>query len=230
MAKYIQRKDGKMAGSIGDGKTNVPASAPQLPPRPPISPVAAFADLLASDELYESVKELFGEEQADATRAMYPQINAIVGRTVSTVHWSQRAVTFETDGGLITFQVEGDCCSDSYFHDLIGLQKLLSNGPVTAIESINLGPGDPGHTHPAPHDDPEAQAIIDALSQPVEDDYDVIQVYGYRITTEHPQWGPQSTVLAFRNASNGYYGGWMTAVKGEIRADMRPLTSDVIGD
>ena len=31
MTKYIQGKDGKMAGSIGDGKTNIPTAPPPLP-------------------------------------------------------------------------------------------------------------------------------------------------------------------------------------------------------
>lgn len=31
MTKYIKSKDGKFAGSIGDGKTNVPTAAPKLP-------------------------------------------------------------------------------------------------------------------------------------------------------------------------------------------------------
>lgn len=32
MTKYIKGKDGKFKGSIGDGKTNVPTSAPRMPP------------------------------------------------------------------------------------------------------------------------------------------------------------------------------------------------------
>ena len=40
-------------------------------------------------------------------------------------------------------------------------------------------------------------------------DWEEVQVYGYRITAEHPLFGPVSAVMSFRNTSNGYYGGWM---------------------
>lgn len=60
-----------------------------------------------------------------------------------------------------------------------------------------------------------------------EDEY--IQVYGYRLVTEHPLFGEQTSVFAFRNASNGYYGGWM--FDAEVPADEIPeILDDVLGD
>lgn len=158
-------------------------------------------------------------------------INDIVGATVNTIHWGEATITFDTDRGLISFEVLGDCCSTSYFHDIYGVTHLLNNGPVTNIEQINLQPGDPGHPSPAPYNDPDAQAVYNAI-KPEEDQYgNVIAVYGYRLTTNHPQFGPVSTVIAFRNSSNGYYGGWMQAAQTpEILPFMRVITEDQHGD
>jgi hypothetical protein len=156
---------------------------------------------------------------------------ALVGRQVERIYWGSGAVTFETDQGLVTFEVFGDCCSRSYFHDFIGVEKLLVNGPVVAAEQVRLLPGDPGHPDPAPLQDREAQAVLEALSPPQDSYEDCVRVYGFRFTTEHPVWGEQSSVIAFRNSSNGYYGGWMeVAEKPDILPFMTPITADVLGD
>jgi hypothetical protein len=127
--------------------------------------------------------------------------------------------------------VFGDCCSNSYFHDFFGVKKLLENGPVVSAESVKLQPGDPGHYKPAPLKDPEAQAVMDALVNRDDDDEYCLKVYGFRFVTEHPTWGEQSSVIAFRNSSNGYYGGWMSVAETPmILPFMNPITDDIIGD
>jgi hypothetical protein len=160
-------------------------------------------------------------------------MDAIVGAQITRILWSSSVVTFETDKGAYTYRVFGDCCSNSYFHDIIGVGHLLQNGPVTAFEPVQLQPGDPGHPKKLAYPgDPEASDVITALAPEPDDHDDVVRVYGYRLTTEHPLFGPVSTVLAFRNSSNGYYGGWMErvspdSVTGEGQAS---ITTDILGD
>lgn len=141
------------------------------------------------------------------------QFNDIIGANVNGILMSEDRLTFQTDKGLIEYEVEGDCCSHSYFFDFYGVKHLLDNGPVTAFESVDLSPGDPGYVDPD-----------------VEIDYEYIRCYGYRLTTEHPTFGPVSSVVSFRNSSNGYYGGSMErTVSGVIQPDQVVLTKDKIG-
>lgn len=123
---------------------------------------------------------------------------------------------FETDRGATAYTVEGDCCSRSYFHDFIGVKKLLENGPVIEASEVK------DDSLPTELAGPEEQD-----GDRYEDEY--IQVYGYRLVTEHPLFGEQTSVFAFRNASNGYYGGWM--FDAEVPADEIPeILDDVLGD
>lgn len=139
--------------------------------------------------------------------------DVIVGKTITGIWWSEETLTFETNEGLVTYWVDGDCCSHSYFFDFYGVEHLLSNGPVTAFEHHDLTEGDPGFKV-------EASKYAD----------DLTQVYGYRFTTEHPKFGQVTSVLSFRNESNGYYGGSMElASEGSIKPDQVALTSDKVG-
>lgn len=125
-------------------------------------------------------------------------IQELVGKTISAVMISESLLVFQTDAGLVGFEVEGDCCSLSYFHDFYGVKNLLENGPVTAAEAVELAPGDVGYR----------EETWDTEANPREYQ-DVVLVYGFRLTTEHATFGPVSSVVSFRNDSNGYYGGWM---------------------
>lgn len=138
---------------------------------------------------------------------------ALVGATVRAIHISEDYLTFDTDRGLVTYTVEGDCCSHSYFFDFYGVEHLLKNGAVTAFESVGLSPGDVGYHAPT-------------WTVP-EDAYDEVVVYGFRLTTEHPGFGSVTSVFSFRNSSNGYYGGWMYLTEGAIHAGQRQLTADI---
>jgi hypothetical protein len=156
----------------------------------------------------------------------------LIGSTVTDIWWSENRLTFTTDRGPITFEVEGDCCSHSYFHDFFGVSHILNNGPITEFTPVDLQPGDPGHPKPALYPgDQDASNVFEALNEPEDDYADHIQVYGYRITTEHPQFGPVSSAFAFRNASNGYYGGYMLlADDPSIHEDQKQITNDIVGD
>lgn len=144
----------------------------------------------------------------------------LIGANITAIHMNEDYLVFETDKGLMGYRVEGDCCSRSYFHDFYGIRNLLDNGPVTAFEQVSLSPGDPGY-QPATW---EKGTGWDA------GEYEDVKVYGFRFTTEHPQFGPVSSVLSFRNASNGYYGGDMQDMDvDKVPSGMNRVESDVTG-
>ena len=146
----------------------------------------------------------------------------LIGATVTGICMSEDELIFQTDRGLIGYQVQGDCCSHSYFFDFYGVENLLKNGPVTAFEEVELGPGDPGFHDCDKHDRMEWSEDNDW--------HESRQVYGYRITTEHPTFGPVTSVFSFRNDSNGYYGGWMEPFEAtKIGPEHELLTQDKVG-
>lgn len=147
-------------------------------------------------------------------------MEAIVGKKITAIYMDEDNLAFETDQGLVKYQVEGDCCSRSYFYDFYGVKNLLENGPVTAFEMVNLSPGDPEYR-------PETWQNGVGWS---EGEYEDVKVYGYRFTTVHPQFGEVSSVVSFRNASNGYYGGDMQVLSNPTLSDgMKRIESDVVG-
>lgn len=141
----------------------------------------------------------------------------LIGKTVREIWMNKERLTFVTTDGLVSYVVEGDCCSDSFFFDFYGVDNVIGR-EVVAFERVDLSPGDPGYR---------------AETFEVEGDEDgwrETEVYGYRITTEHEKFGHVSAVLSFRNESNGYYGGWMeyTDSASDHKAEDR-VFADVIG-
>jgi len=111
----------------------------------------------------------------------------LVGKKVKRIFMNEDYLKFETDSGNVVFGVEGDCCSHSYFHDFIGVSKLLENGKIISVKEIRLS--------------------LSEEEQKEVDEYEDINVYGFEIVTEHSTFGEQTSVFSFRNSSNGYYGG-----------------------
>lgn len=139
---------------------------------------------------------------------MHTVLDELVGRSVREIRMNEEYLVLDTDQGVMAYRAEGDCCSYSYFHDFIGVTKLLANGAVTKVEEIDRSAI------------PEIDRIVDKYENGYGGD-DCVQVYGYRMTTMDPIWGEVSSVVSFRNCSNGYYGGWMDRIEGGI-----PQTSD----
>lgn len=115
---------------------------------------------------------------------------SLVGKKVLKIFVDSDYLIFQTDQGQVAYMVEGDCCSTSYFYDFVGVEKLLKNGPVLSWKSIPLE--------------------LPANEKPKEDEY--IQCYGFELVTEDPAYGEVTSVVSFRNSSNGYYGGWMEEI------------------
>lgn len=109
----------------------------------------------------------------------------LIGESIVGVAINTRgdAMEFKLESGnYITFHVEGEWWTSSYFHDFIGISAIF-NSPIQAINSIEL---------------------TDEAHKDLETEYEAIKFYGYRFQTE-----TASAVLSFRNESNGYYGGYL---------------------
>src|SRR5689334_11489147 len=109
----------------------------------------------------------------------------IVGLQVSD---GERCLSFVATDGRVTYHAVGDCCSESWFADIIGVQALIG-GTVISVDEVDLPQPDPS--------DGRSRQESDSL-------------YGYKITTDKG-----FVDIAFRCSSNGYYGGWLEPCEGE---------------
>lgn len=139
-------------------------------------------------------------------------IERLVGRTIKKIYMNEDNLKFETNLGNIVFQVYGDCCSRSYFHDFIGVEKLLKGTPVVSVSRVGL-------------ETANSKVPVNR------NDSEEVKCYGYEIVTEDPQFGEVTSVFSFRNSSNGYYGGSLenagddTEVQPEITKDVLEAVS-----
>lgn len=141
---------------------------------------------------------------------MYPNTDRLLGRHVNAIFIDENDLVFETDAGQMAYCVYGDCCSHSYFYDFHGVKKLLESSVVLEFAHV-----DDGYVEPTNDDD----------------SWECIQAYGFKIVSEHPQFGEVTSVFSFRNSSNGYYGGWMEDNTSPVNtAGMRQLTDDFLGE
>lgn len=122
---------------------------------------------------------------------MYSELQELIGKKVERVFMSSDNLKFITDKGNLLYSVEGDCCSHSYFFDFYGVKNLLKNGVITDVKEVALHPN---------------------LDKDNEKAYEsgLLKIYGFQITTESPEFGEVTSVVSFRNDSNGYYGGSMS--------------------
>ena len=97
----------------------------------------------------------------------------------------EEQLAFVTDTATITYGVDADCCSETWFADVLGVNALLG-AHVTAVADLEL---------PAGYD-----AQNDGRTRQEEDD-----VYGHTIVTDRGR-----CTIIYRNSSNGYYGGRLT--------------------
>lgn len=106
----------------------------------------------------------------------------LIGEKVLAVyvaHEDQTELVFQTDKGYLGYVLDADCCSVSWFADIIGVQALIGQ-VVTHAEDIEL----------------EGVMQDDRCRQ------DMDRFYGIKLTT-----GKGYVDIVFRNSSNGYYGG-----------------------
>jgi hypothetical protein len=125
-------------------------------------------------------------------------MDELIGKTIRSVHVSngQTLLRFECDEGPVVFHVEGDCCSDSWFADVVGYHALAGH-TVQGVREVTLKEGEPMTEGPTS----EALTAGGRTRQKRDD------IYGYVVTTDAGR-----CTIAFRNSSNGHYGGAIEAV------------------
>lgn len=105
----------------------------------------------------------------------------------------QEYLQFKTKQGDVIYQTEADCCSETWFADIINVEGFFSTyygkgtdgRMVQSVEEIEM---------------PE---VADDRTRQQSD-----QAYGYRIKTN-----AATITIVFRNSSNGYYGGGIRLIK-----------------
>jgi len=109
---------------------------------------------------------------------MYELLNRIITKVL--VSDDQHRIQFVTDQGPINYFLEADCCSETWFSDILNVSDII-NSKVIEVSCLELPDYD----------------CYDGRSR-----QEVDEVYGYSIKTEKG-----SCEVIFRNSSNGYYGG-----------------------
>lgn len=92
--------------------------------------------------------------------------------------WMDSALRFTTENGTFVYATSADCCSETWFSEIVNLDFLI-NQTVTEVIELNM------------------PSFIDGNCRQEYDSF-----YGYRIATPAGH-----CTIAFRNSSNGYYGG-----------------------
>jgi hypothetical protein len=128
-------------------------------------------------------------------------MTALVGKKTSriSINDDQSVLAFDTDAGIVAFAVFGDCCSESWFADIVGVPALIG-GTVSAAEEISM----------------DGYNVDDGRGRQEED-----AAYGYKITTDKGICD-----IVFRNSSNGYYGGWLSGYSESLPEKMTEITED----
>lgn len=126
-------------------------------------------------------------------------VQELVGKTVVGIDIAgeESALRFRCqDRSVVIWAVYGDCCSESWWADAFELNSLRNSCVVSAevLEMPEL-----------PDDDTRTRQEYD-------------EVYGFKIKT----WKGE-TKLAFRNSSNGYYGGEMTLAEKDDKYTWREI-------
>ena len=112
----------------------------------------------------------------------YDTLEKLLDRTIVKIEIgdTDRYLRFtDSNGETTSFSVDGDCCSSSYFNDILGVKNLLGQKVLQHL------------SRDLPHEDYNG-------------DLECISYYGASVGTINGYFD-----VIFRNESNGYYGGWM---------------------
>ncbi|MDX1989270.1 MAG: hypothetical protein SFV17_21470 [Candidatus Obscuribacter sp.] len=126
----------------------------------------------------------------------------LTGKTVKALFLSrdQSILVVLHSEGYSEFETFADCCSETWFADIVGVQNLLGH-TVMSAEDIQL------------------EAIEDGRTRQESDLF-----YGIKLVTTGGY-----VDLVYRNSSNGYYGGWLCQACHHDKydcSDMLELTED----
>lgn len=108
------------------------------------------------------------------------------------------AIVFVTDQGPFQYNCDGDCCSETWFSDIIGFDALIGS-PVMSVSAMEGGREDEG---------PRCRQDVDSI-------------YGIKIVTQKGHCD-----IMFRNSSNGYYGGDCSPAEFKGLRGFKQITGD----
>ncbi len=104
----------------------------------------------------------------------------LINKKIENIYVTESELLFETEDSFIKYHVNADCCSNSYYSEIMHPDSILKH-VVTSIEELEEECGEPTIQN------------SDTL-------------YGYKISSDK-QEGLSNCIITFRNSSNGYYGG-----------------------
>lgn len=109
----------------------------------------------------------------------------LIGQTIDEIRLSEdnETIVFKCGAEYIGYRTDADCCSETWFADILGVDALLG---ATVLQIVEM-----------PWDMFDNYNINDGRCRQVED-----AVYGYKLRTNRGY-----ADIIFRNSSNGYYGG-----------------------
>lgn len=138
------------------------------------------------------------------------------GRLINSIALNddQTLLSFETDKGILNYRAIGDCCSVSWFNDILGVSALLG-GKVTEVIEMK-------EKEAEEYESKEKHPFTPQIA--IEDNTELIQIYGYKIITNKGHGE-----IIFRNASNGYYGGELELVEDDAHC-LSPWRAYNLGD
>ena len=128
-------------------------------------------------------------------------MNELIGKKITglRINEDQSVLAFDTDQGVIAYDAWGDCCSETWFADITGVGALIG-GTVQTADEVSM----------------DGYNVEDGRTRQECD-----EAYGYKLTTDKGY-----ADIVFRNSSNGYYGGEIRLMKGELPKVMIAITDD----
>ena len=125
----------------------------------------------------------------------------LIGKKINRLSISEgeKILAFDTDQGVVAFETDADCCSETWFADLVGVHALIG-GTVSKTEEIELSDYN----------------VNDGRGRQEED-----CAYGFKVVTDKGVCD-----IIFRNSSNGYYGGSIVQYDVSIPDKMTDITQD----
>jgi hypothetical protein len=134
------------------------------------------------------------------TFAGVAMFDELVGKRVEKllVNSDRTVLVFECEGGeRIGYYADGDCCSESWFNHITGLENV--RGTVEKIEEKHFEMGG---------------------TRQDSDQVDMVEL------VIAGKWSSKGFQIEFRNSSNGYYGGSADLIRGELPADLAEVTAE----
>jgi hypothetical protein len=126
----------------------------------------------------------------------------LIGKIITglSVSVGEDVLAFEhQDGTRTIYDAYGDCCSETWFADITGVNALIG-GIVISVDDVDM----------------KGYNTDDGRGRQEED-----EVYGYKIVTDKGY-----ADIVFRNSSNGYYGGNVEFTARELPDGMIAITDD----